>query len=204
MKINPGGAADRAAQFSTSRAAGRVRLALPVAIAALMATGSAGAILTNAESAPAATPRVLKAVRATGIVSPVPAGTTPPTAAPAVEVAPPPPPPAPPNVRGAVPVGKGMWIWLPEKTEGGNPAAIVARAQKVGLTHLYVRTGSSKMGFHGAGFLDALLPAAHEAGIRIYGWDFPYLQDPNADVAARRAGDQVHDAGRSPHRRVRG
>lgn len=188
MNLNPGGVAHRAAQFSTSRSAARARLGLPVVIAGLIATGSAGAILSGAEAAPAATPPMVKSVRAGGIVTaanPLPPSTTPATAAPVTAPPPPPPtpPPAPPNVRGAVPVGKGMWIWLPEKTEGGNPAAIVARAQQVGLTHLYVRTGSSKMGFHGADFLNTLLPSAHDAGIRIYGWDFPYLQDPAADVA---------------------
>lgn len=91
--------------------------------------------------------------------------------------------PAPPNIHGAVPVGKGMWIWQPQAADGGNPQAIVARAQRFGLSHIYVRTGSSKQGFHGAAFLDAILPAAHAAGIRVYGWDFPYLDDVGADVA---------------------
>ncbi len=98
--------------------------------------------------------------------------------------------PSPPNIKGGLPVGKGMWIWLPEKADGGNPQAIVARAQRVGLTHIYVRTGSSKMGFHGAPFLDALLPVAHAAGIRVIGWDFPYLDDIGADVA--RAHQAIH------------
>jgi hypothetical protein len=91
--------------------------------------------------------------------------------------------PAPPNLHGAIPTGKGMWIWQPEKAEGGNPQAIVAKAQKYGINYIYVRTGSSKQGFHGGPFLDAILPAAHAAGIRIYGWDFPYLHDIGADVA---------------------
>jgi len=88
-----------------------------------------------------------------------------------------PPPPAP-----VVPTGKGMWLWLPDQVEGGDPAAIVARAQASGLTHLYVRMGSSVDGFNAAGFLDALLPVAHAAGLRIIGWDFPYFDDANADV----------------------
>jgi len=92
---------------------------------------------------------------------------------------------APPQLapRGAgVPVGKGMWIWMPSRAEGGDPRAIVARAQAVGLTHIYVRTGSSRQGFEGAAFLEVLLPLAHDAGIRVYGWDFPYLEDVGGDV----------------------
>jgi len=91
------------------------------------------------------------------------------------------PPPLAPR-RGGIPVGKGMWIWLPERAEGGDPAAIVARAQAAGLTHIYVRTGSSRQGFYGGPFLDAILPAAHAAGIRVYGWDFPYLNDVQDDI----------------------
>ncbi len=106
--------------------------------------------------------------------------------------------PAPPNLRGAVPTGQGMWIWIPAAADGGNPAAIVARATRYGLTHIYVRTGSSKQGFHGAALLDALLPVAHAAGLRIYGWDFPYLDDVGADVA--RAAQAIRHTTPTGHR----
>ena len=51
-----------------------------------------------------------------------------------------------------------------------------------GLTHLYVRTGSSRQGFEATAFLEALLPVAHAAGLRVYGWDFPYLEDVAGDI----------------------
>jgi hypothetical protein len=95
-----------------------------------------------------------------------------------------PPPPAP-----VVPTGKGMWIYEPKYAEQGDPVGIVTRAQAVGLTHLYVRLGSSVDGFNNAEFLDALLPVAHANGLRIIGWDFPYLDDPGAD--ATRAVDEI-------------
>jgi Putative peptidoglycan binding domain len=85
--------------------------------------------------------------------------------------------------NGAVPVGKGMWIWLPLRSDGGNVTTIVARARAVGLNYLYVRTGSSWDGFVNQAFLDQLLPAAHAASIRVYGWDFPNLASWPADVA---------------------
>jgi hypothetical protein len=75
-----------------------------------------------------------------------------------------------------------MWIWMPERADGGDPAAIVARARAVGLTHVYVRTGSSRQGLEATEFLEALLPVAHEAGLRVYGWDFPYLEDIPGDI----------------------
>jgi hypothetical protein len=83
---------------------------------------------------------------------------------------------------GPLPTGIGMWIWSPASTEGGDPKRIVARAVQHGLTHLYVRTGSSWQGFHGGQFLERLLPVAHAAGLRVYGWDFPTLDDVGADV----------------------
>jgi len=76
-----------------------------------------------------------------------------------------------------------MWIWLPDQAEGGDVNAIVARAHATGLTHLYVRTGSSVDGFYAAPFLDALLPVAHAGGLEIIGWDFPYLADVGDDIA---------------------
>ncbi|MGI9034147.1 MAG: hypothetical protein ACR2HY_10845 [Acidimicrobiales bacterium] len=83
----------------------------------------------------------------------------------------------------SLPYGKGMWIWQPGKTEGGDAGTIIARARSVGLTHLYVRTGSSWDGFNAGPFLDRILPAAHAAGIRVYGWDFPRLLSTGDDVA---------------------
>lgn len=87
-----------------------------------------------------------------------------------------------------LPHGKGMWIYEPDKTEGGNPQAIVARAREAGLTHLYVRMGSHWDGFNVRSFVDALLPAAHAKGIRVIGWDFPRLGDAwPADIARAKA-----------------
>ena len=103
------------------------------------------------------------------------------------DVAPPPAAPAPPTIRGALPVGKGMWLYVPEQIEGGNVDALVARAKAVGLTHLYVRTGSSRMGFYAQEYLNRLLPAAHANGIRVYAWDFPYLDNWQDDVGRATA-----------------
>jgi hypothetical protein len=101
-----------------------------------------------------------------------------------------------PTVAELLPYGKGMWIWQPDKTEGGDANAIVARARSVGLTHLYVRTGSSWDGFNGGAFLDKLLPVAHRAGLLVYGWDFPRLISPADDVARAQAAISHHTPGK--------
>jgi hypothetical protein len=92
-----------------------------------------------------------------------------------------------PPVMELLPYGKGMWLYEPDKTEGGNVAAIVAKAKAAGLSHLYVRTGSSWSGFYAGPFLDQLLPAAHEADLLVYGWDFPRLISVEDDVRRAKA-----------------
>jgi hypothetical protein len=92
-----------------------------------------------------------------------------------------------PTVSELLPYGKGMWIYEPQKTEGGDVAAIVAKAKAAGLSHLYVRTGSSWDGFYAAPFLDKLLPAAHAADLKVYGWDFPRLISWTDDVTRAKA-----------------
>ncbi len=86
-----------------------------------------------------------------------------------------------------LPSGKGMWIYEPAKTEGGNVAAIVAKAKATGLTHLWVRMGSAWDGFNVAPFMDKLLPAAHAADIKVIGWDFPKLDPMDPDIARATA-----------------
>src|SRR5688572_5256942 len=92
-----------------------------------------------------------------------------------------------PPVQDLLPYGKGMWLYEPDKTEGGNVAAMVAKAKAAGLSHLYVRTGSSWNGFYAGDFLDKILPAAHEADLMVYGWDFPRLIDVQEDVRRAKA-----------------
>jgi hypothetical protein len=96
----------------------------------------------------------------------------------------PPPPPAP-----ALPRGKGMWLHYLRQAAGNDPVQLVAKAQETGLTHVYLRLGSSKDGFYGQADLNRLLPVAHAAGLAVVGWDFPYLFDAHAD--AQRAADEI-------------
>src|SRR5690349_16941776 len=96
-----------------------------------------------------------------------------------------PAPPAPVEVAAAaappakpiVPLGKGMWLYQLSMSEGGDASKVVAKAKKIGLTHLYTRLGSSKKGFYAQDELNKLLPVAHAAGLKVIGWDFVYLTD---------------------------
>lgn len=98
-------------------------------------------------------------------------------------------PPAPPPAPAAAPVstdaiaGKGMWLWKYRQSEGGDAAAIVARARTAGLRQLWVRVGDSRDGFYAADVLAELVPRAQRAGLAVIGWGFPFLHDPEADAA---------------------
>ena len=86
----------------------------------------------------------------------------------------------------AMPIaGKGMWIWQFDKIAGGSPRRIVNYAVSHGLSHLYVRSGSSNVGLKGWNDVARILPVAHKRGLKVIAWDFPYLRDPAVDI--RRA-----------------
>jgi hypothetical protein len=94
------------------------------------------------------------------------------------------PVPAPARQAGLAAIdGKGMWIWKIKATEAGDIAAIVSKASARGLSQLWVRVGDSRDGFYAAATLDALVPAAHAAGLAVVGWGFPHLYDPAGDAA---------------------
>jgi len=78
--------------------------------------------------------------------------------------------------------GKGMWFTYP-LLQTTPVTTIVAMARGAGLSHLYVEVGRSNKGFYGGPGLDALLPAAHRAGIRVIAWVYPFLRDVPADIA---------------------
>lgn len=82
-----------------------------------------------------------------------------------------------------LPAGTGMWIYQWDHSNGGSGAAVVKRAKAVGLTHIFVRTGSSHDGYTGAAVLRAVLPAAHKAHLDVVAWDFPELDHPVRDAA---------------------
>lgn len=71
-------------------------------------------------------------------------------------------------------------------TNGADVSVInsmVTRAQAAGLTYVVVLLGSSDGTFDQQSFLDAFLPSAHAANIRVYGADVPSLTNPQADIA---------------------
>nr|CAB4128507.1 hypothetical protein UFOVP114_37 [uncultured Caudovirales phage] len=69
-----------------------------------------------------------------------------------------------------LPAGRGFWIWHLSGCEGGQIAAIIAKAQKCGVTWLAIKAGDQ--GNPWSQFTPALVQALHAAGLKVYGWSY--------------------------------
>jgi hypothetical protein len=85
------------------------------------------------------------------------------------------PKPKRPRRRTSPIAGKGMWIYEFGRVAGGNPLAVARLAKQFGLTHIYVRVGSGKSGLSTLAEVARVLPYAHERGIKVIAWYFPYF-----------------------------
>jgi peptidoglycan hydrolase-like protein with peptidoglycan-binding domain len=96
--------------------------------------------------------------------------------------------------RGVLPpafAGNGMWIWDLPKSEGGNLAAIIAKAQQYGVTTVFVKSADGIDDYNGQ-FTPALVSTLHAGGLRVCAWQYVYGNDPvgeaNQAANAVRAG----------------
>jgi peptidoglycan hydrolase-like protein with peptidoglycan-binding domain len=98
--------------------------------------------------------------------------------------------PAP--ARGALPqqfAGSGMWIWELSKSEGGDIAAIAAKAHAYGVSTVFVKS-SDGPGNRWAQFSPELVAALHANGLRACAWQYVYGADPLGE--ANLGADAVH------------
>lgn len=115
---------------------------------------------------------------------------------------------APPQVAAPAPApgtlpevfrGNGMWIWQLNRSEGGNLAAIAARAQSAGISTVFVKS-SDGASSRWAQFNPQLVATLHAYGLRVCAWQFVYGNDPvgeaslGADAIADGADCLVVDA----------
>jgi hypothetical protein len=191
----------------------RRALILPAGVPTLAALIAVGTVGTATLSATTAAERQSPKPAAVAIAAPnVPSAPTAVQAAPkaaatasvrrATKTAPRPvaaPKAKPVAVRRWIPQGTGIWIYQWEQTAGGNARSVVRRAEHAGLTHLFVRTGSTHDGFTGTKVLRQILPATRGTSLKVIAWDFPTLKNPVAD-AKRLARAAAYRRGRSgPH-----
>ena len=160
------------------------------------------ALVVSAER-PTASPQLAASVAtASGARGVPPRAAGVPTTAPAPALTPAAPRPAPvpvpvPATRRAkyIPSGTGMWTYQWQATMGGNTTRVVTHAKKMGLSHIYVRTGTRKGGFDGAPLLSRLLPIAAQHDLKVIAWDFPMLENPVAEARRLAAAARYTAAG---------
>ena len=102
-----------------------------------------------------------------------------------IGVSAPPPVGGPAPAPGTLPVafqGNGMWIWELPKTEGGDIAAIAARAHAAGMSTVFVKSSDGPAN-RWAQFNPALVAALHANGLRACAWQFVYGNDPLAEAS---------------------
>ena len=83
--------------------------------------------------------------------------------------------------------GRGMWIWEMPFTDGGNIAAIIAKAKRYKITTLLIKSADGTT--YWKQFSHALVTELHEAGIRVCAWQFVYGTHPL--VEAKRGAQAV-------------
>ncbi len=87
---------------------------------------------------------------------------------------------------------QGMWVWYVERTEGGDPARIAARAKRAGIGTLYIKSGDG--GDYWSQFSSSLVERLQRAGLDVCAWQFVYGDSPLAEArvaaaAVRRGAD---------------
>ena len=98
---------------------------------------------------------------------------------------------APPRIGGPAPApgtlpeafkGNGMWIWELPKADGGDAAAIAARARAAGISTVFVKSSDGPAN-RWAQFNPQLVAALHANGLRACAWQYVYGNDPLAEAS---------------------
>jgi hypothetical protein len=106
---------------------------------------------------------------------------------------------SPARPRRWLPSGTGMWIYEWGSTNGGSGSDVVARARRVGLSTLYLRTGSTHDGLSGAAAMTELLSATRGTPLHVVAWDFPELWHPVRDARRLARAARIGRSGGGPH-----
>lgn len=98
---------------------------------------------------------------------------------------------APPRIGGPAPQpgalpeifrGNGMWIWELPRSEGGDVAAIAARARSAGISTVFVKSSDGAASRWGQ-FSPELVAGLKAQGLRVCAWQFVYGNDPAGEAA---------------------
>jgi peptidoglycan hydrolase-like protein with peptidoglycan-binding domain len=82
--------------------------------------------------------------------------------------------------------GQGMWIWYLSQSNGGEIAAIVARARAAGVGTVYVKSSDGSANYWSQ-FSSQLVAELHANGLKVCAWQYVYGASPagEANLGAR-------------------
>ena len=84
-------------------------------------------------------------------------------------------------IEGFHPAGRSMWIWYVDRSDGGNVAAIIARARAADVRTLIVKAADGANLW--SQFNPALVRELHAAGLHVCAWQYVYGGDPAGEAA---------------------
>ena len=87
--------------------------------------------------------------------------------------------------------GKGFYIWKVAECQGGRINDIVLAAVAAGIKHVYIKIADGAVGYNGD--VRALVQALQAVGIEVWGWQYVYGYDPQAE--ARMAARRIRESG---------
>src|SRR3954470_20619046 len=78
--------------------------------------------------------------------------------------------------------GNGMWIWEVDRSEGGDPVAIAARAHSAGISTVFVKSSDGATS-RWPQFNPAFVQALKAQGLKVCAWQYVYGNDPAGEAA---------------------
>ena len=84
--------------------------------------------------------------------------------------------------RHAAVKGDAMWIWNLDRSSGGSPAAIAAKAKARGIESVFVKAGDA--GNVWSQFSSTLVKTLKAQGLYVCGWQYVYGRKPSAEARA--------------------
>ncbi|HXV04358.1 MAG TPA: peptidoglycan-binding domain-containing protein [Solirubrobacterales bacterium] len=75
---------------------------------------------------------------------------------------------------------QGMWVWYVSRSDGGEAARMIARADRAGIGTVYIKAGDG--GARWSQFSSSLVEALHAGGLDVCAWQYVYGTRPLAEA----------------------
>lgn len=78
--------------------------------------------------------------------------------------------------------GKGQFMWVLTRCQGGSPLAIAEEAQQAGLSHVLIKIAGGPYAFNHEADIEGIVLALHGLGIKVWGWQYIYGYQPRSEA----------------------